>query len=335
MNNNLPSIYFYISNFDWLSQNMPKNANTYCPHLLKHGIVDGEACWILQTYLRLRENGFSCKLVGTMPKEGIVFVHRNSLPFNCRPEPKLLLICLKADKPARPYAQLHIVQNRHETKLLRNSYYMPHWPQPGLILRSRLRGNQFKTVAFFGTGGNLTQEFLDPSWGKQLENLGLQWCFKNRWQWNDFSDVDVVLAVRSFETVSGVWKPPTKLYNTWIAGVPAILGCEPAYREQRRSELDYIEVTSLDETIVALKSLRDNTKLRQAMVENGQIRAEEVKPEKLVEQWRRFLVNVAVPEYERWCKASIISKQAFLQRQHLKVKLNGLSNRWQSLVKQQ
>ena len=333
MNNNLPSIYFYISDFDWLSKNMPSSADVYCVELLERGTAGGEITWVLQTYLRLKDQGFPCELVGSMPTEGIVLVHRNSLPFNYRPEPKQLLVCLKADKPARPYAQLHVVQNERETKLLRNSYRITHWTQPGLIPRDPSRGDQFKTVAFFGRKGNLAKELTDPGWVKRLKSIGLEWRFKNCYQWHDYSDVDVSLAVRTFGASCGDWKPPSKLCNAWLAGVPAILGSEPAFQEQRRSELDYIEVNTLQETIHALERLRNDVDLRQAMVKNARIRAQEVKPEKIVEQWCSFLVNVAVPEYECWCKALRISKQVFLQRQYLKVKLNGFSNRWQSLVK--
>ena len=333
MNINLPPIYFYISDFDWLSKNMPSSANTYCVELLERGTLGGEISWVLQTYLRLKDRGFPCELVGSIPEQGIVLVHRNSLPFNYRPKPKQLLVCLKADKPARPYAQLHVVQNERETKLLRNSYCITHWPQPGLVPREPSRGNKFKTVAFFGRKVNLAKELADPSWVKKLNSMGLEWRFKNCYQWHDYSDVDVALAVRTFGTPRAAWKPPSKLCNAWLAGVPAILGSEPAFQEQRRSELDYVEVNSLQETIHALERLRDDVDLRQAMVKNGRVRAQEVKPERIVEQWRNFLVNVAVPEYERWCNASSISKQGFLQRQYLKVKLNGLSNRWQSLVK--
>ena len=38
-------------------------------------------------------------------------------------------------------------------------------------------------------------------------------------------------------------KPPSKLFNSWLAGVPAVLGHESAYRAERRSDLDYIEVS--------------------------------------------------------------------------------------------
>ena len=331
--NNLPPIYFYISNFNWLSENMPESADKYYSNLVEHGICDGEYCWTLQTYLYLKKANFPCQLVGKMPEEGIVLVHRNTLPFNFKPSAKLLVICLKADKPARPYAQLHVVQNILETEKLKPSYYIPHWPQPGLIKRNPQRGDRFENVAFFGTGGNLSPELLTQSWRDRLEKIGLQWLFKNRQQWNDFSDVDAVVAVRKFdEENSGKWKPPTKLYNSWHAGVPAILAPEPAYREQKKSELDYIEVNSIEEIITALIRLRDEPKLRDQTIANAKIRSQETTIEKLVEYWGNFLINIAVPAYQDWRNSSEFNRQIFLGSKYLNVKYKAARRRLEGLI---
>ena len=323
----LPPIYFFISNFDWITANMPNSADVYLPNLQKHGISDSEYCWILQTYLRLRDDGFSVKLIGNIPDEGIVLIHRNNLTFDFKPGPKLLVICVKADKEeSRLYPQLHIVQNNQETQHLRDSHFMLHWPQPGLIPRNPARKDKFETVAFFGTRGNLSPEFSHKAWQEQLNSLGLRWIIKSRWQWNDFSDVDVVLAVRNFQgrrpRTSN--KPPTKLYNAWHASVPVILGPEPAFQELRKTELDYIEVNSLEETIAALKYLRDHQEFRQAMVDNGRIRAEQTKYENITANWRNFLSNIAIPTYKHWCNQSNLSKKIFFTSRYLSFKLNKL-----------
>ena len=339
MSTNLPPIYFYISHYDWFIKNMPESADIYQPYIEKElGIISGEICWTLQTYLRLRNDGFPCELTGKMPNKGIILLHRNALPFDFQPKQKLLLVCIKGDKPKRPYAQLHVVQSNYETqnpnelKTVRDSYYyIPLWSQPGLIPRDPKRSDRFETISYFGTGGNLAPELLSPSWSKQLEALDLEWHFKNRYEWNNYSDVDCVVAIRSFKDYNiAVWKPATKLYNAWHAGVPAILTPEPAFQEQRRSELDYIEVTSVNETIAALKRLRDDKELRNAMIENGRIRAQETKPEKLVARWKDFIVNVAVPAYERWCNTSNISQQIWLKRKYLDIKFQGILDKLKS-----
>lgn len=64
--------------------------------------------------------------------------------------------------------------------------------------------------------------------------------------------------MRSFSQNDYYDKPALKLFNARHAGVPAILDAESAYRAERMSELDYIEVMSVDGTLLALKLLAGN-----------------------------------------------------------------------------
>lgn len=306
---------------------MPERPNIYWEEFGR-----GIYCWTLQTYLHLKASGFPCQLVGSLPNEGIVLAHRDSFPYSLRPGAKVLMVCMKADQNPHPYAQLHLVQNPQEVLLLRDSYHIPLWPQPGLIPRDPARGDRFETIAYFGLTFNMAKEFKDPSWQKQLEALGLHWQVVRRDRWYDYSDVDAVIAVRSFSRQDYTWKPATKLYNAWHAGVPAFVGGDSAFRAEYKSELDYIEVNSVDELIVALKCLRDDPARRQAMAENGRVRAMETKPEQLVARWSNFLTEVAVPTYEQWCKASKWSKQTFLQRRSWAIRMNSITQRLRSLI---
>lgn len=319
-----PPIYFYISHYDRLLDCLPETADTYLPDLKDMGISDGEYCWVLQSYLHLKANGFPCQLVGKMPDEGIVLVHRSTLPFEFRASAKLLVICLKADKPFRPYAPVHVVQNYREAETLPHSYCLPHWTQPGLIARDPQRGDRFERVGFCGTYWNLAPQLQSSEWVESLQAMGLEWIVKPRSHWHDFSDLDAVLAVRRFQPendptwadVQGEWKPATKLYNAWQAGVPAILGREPGFQEERRTPLDYLEVDSLEQTLAALETLKQDVTLRQEMVRNGKLRARDTVAEVRVRQWREFLLEVAVPAYWRWRQASPLVRQGFFARQY-------------------
>ncbi|MBD1840087.1 hypothetical protein H6F78_04430 [Coleofasciculus sp. FACHB-64] len=327
MTDSLPPIYFYIPESD-CPGDIPQSIDTYWQWLdTKRGMYD----WTLQTYLRLKADNFPCELVGTMPTEGIVVAHWDFLPQSLQPGSKVLIVCIQADRAQHPYAQLHIVQNPQEEMLVRSiklweSYFMPHWPQPGLIPRERARGDRFENVAYVGREENLAQELREPEWQEHLKDLGLQWEIVNSHdRWHDYTEIDAIVAIRNFDRKGGYsWKPATKLYNAWHAGVPAILGRESAFRSERKSELDYLEVTSLEDAITALKRLRDDQELRHAMIENGRVRAEETKAEKLVEQWRSFLTDVAVPAYERWCTGSYLTRQTFLMRRTMAVQTKGI-----------
>ncbi|MEB3884270.1 hypothetical protein [Lyngbya sp. CCY1209] len=126
-----------------------------------------------------------------------------------------------------------------------------------------------------------------------------------------------MIAVRQFEcTDNFAWKPATKLFNAWHGGVPAILGWESAYQAERKSHLDYLEVTTVEEALAALKKLRDDVLFRQSMVENGRRRAYETQPNILTQEWIEFLTDVAVPAYHRWCSNPVLHrKRFFLKRQ--------------------
>jgi hypothetical protein len=334
MTNRLPLIYFYIPQRQWPSGNMPQSPDEYWQWMSAWGsrYGRGKYDWTLQTYLHLKAKNFPCELISEIPESGIIVAHREFLPDNLKPSPSLLLICIKADKDAHPYAQIHIVQNPQDelTKraaLFGTAYYMPHWPQPGLIPRDSARGSRFENVAFYGVTGTLAPELQQPLWEKQLSDLGLYWEIVDLKRWHDYSQTDVIVAVRSFNGNTHTSKPPSKLYNAWHAGIPAILGCESAYRNERKSKLDYIEVTSLQETIAALQCLGDDEQLRQAMVENGFRRAQERGTARITAQWCHFLTDIATPAYDRWCKLFGWQQQTFLITRYITLKIKNVKNR--------
>jgi hypothetical protein len=80
--------------------------------------------------------------------------------------------------------------------------------------------------------------------------------------------------------------------------VPAILGCETAYRQERRGTLDYLEVGSFAELAAALRRLQGDPVLRREMRVNGFERARETDPAVITGRWREFLEVTAVPAYE-------------------------------------
>lgn len=330
----LPPIYFYVPESDWPSDYIPESSQAYwewmCSRYRMADTVEiykylGRYNWTIQAYLNLKDRGFPCQLIKTLPSEGIIVTHRAFLPFHLRPSPKVLIVCIKADYDPHPYAQLHLVQNPQDVNKVKQGYYISYWPQPGLIPRDPNRGDRFENIAYFGIEKNLAPELRAPAWSEKLKDLGLNWQVISRDRWNDYSDVDAIFAVRNFKQESDYkWKPASKLVNAWHAGVPAILGCESAYQAERLHELDYIEVNSVDEAIKALKRLRDDKELRQRMVENGRNRAENTTVEQLTKRWRKFLIDAAIPEYDRWCNASKLTQQIYLARRYLVVKENGL-----------
>jgi len=274
--------------------------------------VTGERAWILQTYLRLRASGCEARLAGELPDDGIVVFSSKQRRLLLRQRvraTRALLIGVREDVGEALIADLEVVQNRRQADG-RRRFFIPFWPQPGLLAREPLRGTRIETIAFKGYLGNLHPAFRDASWQGFLAANHLRWLadaapYKRNavdaagLEWNDFREVDLILAVRAPDPRLHPRKPATKLYNAWHAGVPALLGPEVAYRELRRSRLDYIEVASPSEAREAIARLRADPQLYAAMVANGRERAREFTTQAIAARWRVLLADTAAAAAQR------------------------------------
>lgn len=290
----MPPIRFYLP--DGIPDDMPLTPGTYWTGFAGK-MRSGVYAWTVQTYQNLRASGFPCEITVTRPTDGIMIAHRKSLPPDYVPPPGLLFICTRADATFHPYAHWHVVLNRLQLSTWFPSVYMPHWPQPGLIPRDPARGDTWENAAYFGDPGCISGEMHGDAWQDTLRHLQLQWRFVGPDKWHDFSDVDVVVAVRGFGVHRHANKPPTKLFNAWHAGVPAVLGSESAYEQQRQGPLDYLEVQSFPEVIEALRRLKDDPALRREMAAHGFARARESDPAAITARWTEFLETTAIPAH--------------------------------------
>jgi hypothetical protein len=264
----------------------------------------GEHAWTLQTYLRLRSAGHPAELAAVPPGEGLVVYHAKhgrDLLRHFRRLRQAVLVGIRADNREPTTADFQILQNRLYADD-RSRFYVPHWSQPGLLRRDPARGERVARVAFKGFSANLHPDFRTAAWRSFLAERGLDWevdaveyrsaaTAAERLRWRDFREVDLVLAVRPPARDGHTGKPATKLYNAWLAGVPALLGVEPAYRELRRSELDYLEVTSLADAMAAVERLRAEPALYRAMVERGRERARDYTVEAIRARWVELLLR--------------------------------------------
>ncbi|MBN8922115.1 MAG: hypothetical protein BGP10_17440 [Rhodanobacter sp. 68-29] len=329
------TIHFYIHPEFWPRGELPLSPDSHWP-----GFGFGVYTWTIQTFLRLREAGIACRLAPELPERGVVVAHRECLSaidgkYSGRVTATKGRFVVDMCADLRPYtrANLHIVQNPHMTRFGPTFLYMRHWPQPGLLPRSAARGETFRTVAYFGNEKNLADDLRSPQWERELDRRGLAWI--SRYQpfdyadpatyapasvWSDYRGIDAVVALRrsphGVESMHGQ-KPASKLYNAWIAGVPAILGRESAYRVERRSELDYLEANSGDEVLACLDRLRASPELRHAMAENAHGRAAEVCAGATLEAWVALLFGRVLPAYRAWTHAGTLARHWALSRQQV------------------
>jgi len=321
-----PTIRFYLPSP--IPADMPQSPDVYWTGFRGH-MRGGVYAWTVQTFQRLRDAGMNVELSDKLPCEGILVAHRKSVPRDFVPAADVLFVCLRADATFHPFAHWHVILN----ELARNSWYpsvyMPHWPQPGLIPRDPARGDRWENAAFFGDDACIASEMRGGEWEAILRDLKLNWNHVPPEKWHDFSKVDVVVAIRDFVGKHRYAnKPPTKLFNSWHAGVPAILGRESAYEMQRRGKLDYLEARTVPDLVAALRRLRDEPELRRAMVANGRERAKETDYAVVTQRWQAFFEHMVIPDYERRRNAG-----AWQQRWHrwngvLKTKAQDLQERF-------
>ncbi len=262
--------------------------------------------WLLQTYFHLRNAGHEVTLSADLPTEGIVallpepealtqFHHQYE-----RRHRSLFVLTIRADIFGfrSPLGDADIVQNGRFADE-RHTFFVPHWPQPGLLPRDPARGSRIENIVFKGGYGSLEADYRSDTWTAFLADRGLTFQIASAEtegavpSWHDYRTADLNLAVRPAFGDGGLRceKPASKLVNAWHAGVPSLLGPEYAYRELRQDALDYVEVASLNETMEAIdRLLGDRDRYRQ-MIEQAQKRARDFTPARIAERWAEVLYD--------------------------------------------
>lgn len=267
---------------------------------------NAQQSWILQTFLRLRAVGAEVALAGSLPESGLLVfyaAHKRLVQRLWTPRCRCLLVAVRGDRREVDIADVEILENPALARPPRR-IAVPHWPQPGLIGRDPARGARLDNVAFKGVRENLHPELTGDDWAAAMEGLGLNWQDASvvgggeraPEAWRDFRTVDALVAVRPPRRDAHPGKPATKLFNAWLAGVPAILGPESAYMGLRESELDFLVAADAKQALAALQWLKSNPSRYRAMVENGRRRAREYDVPATTERWRRLLFDELLPQ---------------------------------------
>jgi hypothetical protein len=259
---------------------------------------------VVRTYCHLVEQGLPVSMSAEAPRAGVAVVHADDLPVllsQLGGGGLPVIVSARGDRPPQYRADFEVVQNPGAATP-RRCFFIPVWPQPGLIPRDPGRGATIARIAFKGFRRELNEDFRSPAWTDFLRRRDIAWAvdeavpvkrqtdFTNL-AWHDFSQTDLILAVRREVGDTHLRKPPTKLVNAWAAGVPAILGPESAYRAVRKTALDYLEVSSLAEACRAVDELRADPARYLAMVENGRERACEFSAARVGGDWQELLFS--------------------------------------------
>lgn len=256
---------------------------------------DAVFAWILQTYVILRQRDRLAVSIGFELRTNAVNIVHSSQLANCWPRPAMFVVCIRADYRPVPWARFHIVQNQRQAS--RSYLWVPHWPQPGLMPRGRNR-NEVVTVGFAGRSYYLAGRRSD--WEGELARIGCKLEILSSDRWNDLSEIDVLLAIRSFDKRTWDTKPPSKLINAWLAGIPLIAGVDSAYAQIGCPGVDYIQVHSMDEAVQWIQILRQDRDQYRAIVAAGEKRAIAFRREAIAMSWETLLRDRMAREFTDW-----------------------------------
>lgn len=279
--------------------------------------------WTWLTYLRVRQAGVECRLTDRFPQEGIVVSAACSVPLMLPTPARVCHVSAVADSPARFYPQVQVFQNTRQLGHYSRSFFLPalfhipHWAQPGLIPRDSRRGDSFVNVGFVGSRKQMAAELASEECTRRLADMGLRWSSVHK-DFNDYSEMDCLIGIRSFDGRSYDHKPASKLVNAWLAGVPAVLGPESAYREAGRPGENYLEVGSVEELFAALAALKADPALRSRLVAAGRERVNDYTDEAITKKWVELLTVHAPVVHAKWCGKGPVYKTAYHADQYLR-----------------
>lgn len=265
-------------------------------------IISGIDCWVVLTGLLLKKySKLSIKFVDKGISGKIcVYHYDNALIRNGVHESYSVVI--RADRPPINLSDISIEQNPI-IKNTKNVKYIPLWPQPGIIPRDKSRCAVVKKVAYVGNDQYVPEYIKDNQLQNYLRSIGIDFSYMVKGNWINYKEVDVLLAVREIPESVLLTKPASKLVNAWIAGVPIVLGREPAYRALRHSEFDYLEANNSEEVFSSIQKLSTDSQFYCEILKNSEFRRTEYSVEKIVKLWVDFFesINGDVEIYSR-CK---------------------------------
>ena len=257
---------------------------------------NGDLCWTVQTWCRLREMGIGGIELATEAAEGRINLAKAKSWSRRGADPALFQVSIQADYPRILWAQFHIQQNADQ--LCDDAALQYLWPQVGIIPRDTQREG-VRRVGFLGNiGGNLASSTQE--WSEALAARGFEFVAPEPDRWHDYSDLDVVIGLRSFGRSRHSRKPANKLINAWIAGVPFIGGNDSAFSQVGTAGVDHLLAHNRDEAIEQIARLSEEPDLYRALVSAGRKQARRFTVEAIAAQWVEMLEGPVAARYREW-----------------------------------
>ena len=295
------------------------------PDALK-SYLGAEVNWVLRTYLLfLKRKKLDVSISPRLVSGKICVVAPYRLRIRDYNVDSFVVGC-RADFARPAMCDMSIVQNQANVETERD-IMIPHWPSPGLLPRLQERGTRIENMAFMGRSWNLAPELRSPDeFLAELAALGVRFDIHDELEsptpnWSDYRNCDLTLAVRNLTEQDALVKPASKLVNAWIAGVPALLGPEPAFRDLRETPFDYVEVKTPREALDAIRRLKSNPDEYNHMIVNGLKRAEEFSIDRIAQTWVNALAGPVAQQYGRWLKSGRLARLAMFPARAIRQKV--------------
>ncbi|MBL8552324.1 MAG: hypothetical protein JNJ73_20210 [Hyphomonadaceae bacterium] len=257
----------------------------------------------LQAFLVLKERMEGCELSTALDPDAINIAATIDLP-RLPPPGRPFMVAARADAYPRYWADLEMVHNKGQLKP--GAFWMPHFPQLGLIPRDPARGSTFTTIGYMGRPINyIAFKGLFRSGFVQIaeevdaicKRLGLKLVMKGADSWHDNSDIDAVVGIRDFTGNLFKSKPAVKLFNAWAAGVPFIGGPDSAFLESGEPEWNYLRIFTAQDLEKALTRLQGDADLRKTLVERGKVLSTQYGLEQTAQRWMSLLKGAATERF--------------------------------------
>ncbi len=258
-----------------------------------------ENIWIVSTYLRLKAKGMNVRIEDHLIPDSINVCTSDRL-IQSPGSHRAFIVAVQADRPSLGWGDYTLVQSPVQASR-RNTCLIDHWPQPGLVPRDCSRDNCIRRMAYMGYLGNLAPGFRRESFRKEMRALGVEWVVRDQpADWRNFGDLDLCLAVRYGARAWIRTKPATKLAHSWLAGCPALLGNEPAFRYWGKPGEDYFEVAEPADAVEVVRRLVNEPALYQQVRERGLAKGREHDEEAVCRQWIAVLAGPIVEQFRSW-----------------------------------
>ena len=261
--------------------------------------VRGDVVWTVQTYCVLKERGIDGLSCGYEFDPSAINISHVDVLTRLNPGPDVFLVAIRADKHRQVYPDIEIVQNQSQSGRFR--FFVPHWPQPGLIRRNATR-QTVSNIAYSGAAHHIraVDSLITADTKRKIREMGLNLVYLDPMNWNNYSRVDVLLGIRDFDRETHDHKPPSKLINAWLARVLFIGGHDSAFSQIGEPGRDFVRVDSEEQLLEQLHRLRQDPYYYRSLVDNGTQKAQSFSREAIAKEWLTLLTGPIESRYCQW-----------------------------------